>query len=194
MHRDNKKWTAKTSFVESQIEEMNVNKTMEIKYKLIDINKYEVEELLEENTLLANAMILEKCKNNEEVLTSIKMIAQNQKYDKKIHKLKRLVVYLYADIEQEKLKEILNLIEESESEEKMSTIAERLKKEFHNERKEGRKEGMKEGMQKGIQEALGSIIKNMLQLNQDDKTIMKFTNAKKEDIEKVKINLGMLAK
>ena len=190
MHRDNKKWTAKTSFVESQIEEMNVNKTMEIKYKLIDINKYEVEELLEENTLLANAMILEKCKNNEEVLTSIKMIAQNQKYDKKIHKLKRLVVYLYADIEQEKLKEILNLIEESESEEKMSTIAERLKKEFHNERKEG----MKEGMQKGIQEALGSIIKNMLQLNQDDKTIMKFTNAKKEDIEKVKINLGMLAK
>ena len=47
MHRDNKKWTAKTSFVESQIEEMNVNKTMEIKYKLIDINKYEVEELLE---------------------------------------------------------------------------------------------------------------------------------------------------
>lgn len=68
----------------------------------------------------------------------------------------------------------------------MSTIAERLKKEFHNERKEGRKEG--------IQETLGSIIKNMLQLNQDDKTIMKFTNAKKEDIEKVKINLGMLAK
>ena len=39
-----------------------------------------------------------------------------------------------------------------------------------------------------------SIIKNMLQLNQDDKTIMKFTNAKKEDIEKVKIDLGMLAK
>ena len=38
------------------------------------------------------------------------------------------------------------------------------------------------------------VIKNMLQLEQDDTTIMKFTKAKKEDIEKAKTELGMTIK
>lgn len=38
-------------------------------------------------------------------------------------------------------------------------------------------------------ETIITIIKNMLQLNQDENTIMKFTNAKKEDIERAKKEL-----
>ncbi len=43
------------------------------------------------------------------------------------------------------------------------------------------------GKKAGIME----IVKNMLLLNQDEKTIMKFTKVKKEDIEKVKKELNM---
>ena len=38
-------------------------KAMDFKYKLIDINKYDIKELLNRNTMLANVMILEKCMN-----------------------------------------------------------------------------------------------------------------------------------
>lgn len=187
LYTGNQKWTANLSFSENHpIKEDIEIKPVDVKYKLIDVNKYEIEELLKEKTMLANTMILEKCKNNEEVLKSIKKIVEQQKGEKQLKELKRVVLYLYEDVPLENLQEIIKLIEESESEENMSTIRERLRDEYINERKEGRKEG--------IQETIMLIIKNMLQLNQDDKTIMKFTNAKKEDIEKVKINLGMLAK
>ena len=72
----------------------------------------------------------------------------------------------------------------------MSTIRERLRDEYINERKRGRQEGRQEGIVEGIM----LVIKNMLQLEQDDTTIMKFTKAKKEDIEKAKTELGMTIK
>lgn len=187
LYTGNQKWTASIAFSENQVEEEGSDeKLIDAKYKLIDVNKYEIEELLEERTMIANAMILEKCKNNEEVLKSIKEIVEKQKGKKQLKKLKRVVLYLYKDVPMENLRKIIKLVEESECEENMSTIRERLRDEYINERKEGKKEG--------IQEAIMLVIKNMLQLNQDDKTIMKFTNAKKEDIEKVKISLGMLSK
>ena len=40
-------------------------------------------------------------------------------------------------------------------------------------------------------ETITNMIKNMLKLNQDEEFIMKCTNAKKEDIEKVKKELKM---
>ncbi len=38
----------------------------------------------------------------------------------------------------------------------------------------------------GKKETIIEIVKNMLKLNQDENTIMKFTNAKREDIEEAK--------
>ena len=36
-------------------------------YNLIDINKYSKEELLEDDLVITKAMMIEKCKNNEEL-------------------------------------------------------------------------------------------------------------------------------
>lgn len=80
LYTGNQKWTASIAFSENQVEEGGSDeKLIEAKYKLIDVNKYQIEELLEESTMIANAMILEKCKNNEEVLKSIKEIVKKQK-------------------------------------------------------------------------------------------------------------------
>ena len=57
---------------------------------------------------------------------------------------------------------------------------------------EGKKEGKREGRKEGRKEGILEIIKNMLKLNQDEKTIMKFTNAKQADIEQAKKELQML--
>ena len=53
-------------------------------------------------------------------------------------------------------------------------------------RKEGLQEGKREGVRVGKKETIIEIVKNMLKLNQDENTIMKFTNAKREDIEEAK--------
>ena len=60
-------------------------------------------------------------------------------------------------------------------------------------RNEAKKENKlrKEGKKLGKKETILEIIKNMLELNQDEKTIMKFTKAKKSDIEKAKKELQM---
>ena len=58
-------------------------------------------------------------------------------------------------------------------------------------RSEGIAVGRTEGRLEGILENMVNVIKNMLQQNVDEEKIMKYTNAKKEDIEKVKKELGM---
>ena len=65
----------------------------------------------------------------------------------------------------------------------MEELKERLEKYERNLRAKERKKGEKQ--------AIMSIIMNMIKLNQDEKTIMAFTNVKKEDIQKVKIKLGI---
>ena len=64
-------------------------------------------------------------------------------------------------------------------------------------RKEGREEGItlgkKEGRNAGIKETITNMIKNMLKFNEDEETIMKYTNVKKEEIEKIRKELGMQA-
>ena len=61
-------------------------------------------------------------------------------------------------------------------------------------RNEKRKEArlIRKGRSEGRTDGTLEIIKNMLRLKQDEKTIMRFTNAKQSDIEKAKRELQML--
>ena len=58
--------------------------------------------------------------------------------------------------------------------------------------KEGRKEGRKEGVKEGVKETIRLIVVNMLKENQDENTIMRYTNANKEEIEEIRreVQLG----
>ena len=53
------------------------------------------------------------------------------------------------------------------------------------------KENIEKGRRTGIIEAVSVMIRNMLKYNEDDETIMKYTNAKKEDIDRVRKELNM---
>ena len=104
---------------------LNFN-SLETKFKLIDINNFEIEALLNLKSMIANTMVLEKSKNNNEVIENLKKITKNLTNKKSETKeLKQIVSYLYEDMKN--IKEILNLIKESEDDENMSTVTERLK-------------------------------------------------------------------
>jgi len=174
LYTGNAKWKASNSFAMSQIyREGYENEIIDLSYKLIDVNKYEVETLLQCKTLLGNVMILEKCKNNQEAIECLKKIIENNK-GKDMEKLKRIILYLYEEIEEESKKEIIKIFEESESEEKMSTIQERIGAEFRNERRIG------------IREGIAQTIARMLKMNFEDDIIKQATGAKTQEIERIR--------
>jgi len=117
LYTGNQKWNSSNSFAELQEGESKSEiDSIEVKYKLVDVNEYEIEELLKENTLFANAMILEKCKNNEEVMKALSSIRKNIKNNKQLKELKRIVIYLYENEDETTLKQIIKILEESELE------------------------------------------------------------------------------
>lgn len=90
--------------------------------------------------------------------------------------LASLVKYVFSKIAEDE--EIFKLINEKESM-PMEDWIERMKV---NRKKEDRKL---------VKDTIMEIVKNMLKANQDDNTIIKFTNVKKEDIDQIRKKLEM---
>ena len=196
-----RKWTVATDFSDTQkVEERYKEYKIKLKYKLIDISEYNKKELIEKDTKISNMMLLEKCKTKEEVLETLIELIIKAKNEERIEWIKGLVEYVFPDILGEDRGRLLKMIEKKEKR-KMEDLVERIKK--YEEMREkrligkGREEGIavgrKEGRNAGIKETITNMIKNMLKLNQDEELIMKCTNAKKEEIEKIRKELGMQA-
>ena len=132
-------------------------------------------------------MILEKSKNNEEVLENLKEIIKNIKNNKQLYELKRIISYLYENEEEAYKREIIKIIEESESEENMSTVAERIGKELI----EGRRKAREEGIAQGILKNLRDIVQKMIKMNFEDSTINQVTGAEKSEIEKIRKEMSL---
>ena len=170
LYTGNNRWTAKTKFSECQRIEISEEKVIEFKYNLVDINKYEIGEILKERTKLSNALILEKCKNNEEVIKNIKKIVEEQN---EINELKKLVKYLYGNFEDEKIKKIIEELEESESGGEMSTIAERLEREYKN----------------SFAQGVRNTIEKLIEENMSDEFIKRITGYDDKQIEEIRNEL-----
>lgn len=176
-----RKWKAEKEFERKQKLSEEEYKEYKIKfsYKLVDINKYSEEELLRQQTNLANIMLIEKSKNKEEMVENIRKIIENTKDINKIIELRKYIVYVQEKALEEKEEEILKMIEEKVGNDKMSTLIERLKKENEEIRKEGRLE------------ELITTIKNMLKYGEAEEKIKKYTNATDEQIEQGKKELKL---
>lgn len=197
------KWNVKTNFSETQktyegYEKYKIN----LNYKLIDINKYSKEELLKKDTKLASMMIFEKCKTKEELKNEIIEMVLRAEDKERINWIKQMIKYVFVDKLGEDAIKILEILEKGVTNE-MEDLFERIeineariRKNLINKGKAegiavGKTEGRAIGRLEGILENMMNIIKNMLQQNEDEEKIMKYTNAKREDIEAAKKELGM---
>lgn len=179
LYTGNKEWTSSNSFANIQDGESKgyIDK-IDVRYKLVDVNQYKLEEFLKQNTMLTNVMMLEKCKSNKEVLTCLGKIRKNTDDNKQLQKLKRIVSYLYENEDERTLKEIIKILDESESERNMSTIAERIGKELANERRAAKVEGVFQGVKQ--------IVEQMVKMNFEDAIIKEVTGAKESEIAKIR--------
>ena len=181
LYTGKQKWTPRKSFAEAQVGETNTD-VIDIKYRLVDINEYSVEKLLMEKTMLANAMILEKCVKTEDVINNLGKILKNTPKGKARENLKRIVMYLYEDMTEERKNEILKLIEESEGEENM-LAAKRI---IMEDRRNCIAQGVAQGVAQGILKGISQTIERMVKMNFGDDVIEQATGAKKSEIEKIR--------
>ena len=232
VYTGSKKWNVGINFSNMQISKEEYQKykldqkyefykefLIKQKYKLIDINQYTKQELINKNTKMSNMLIIEKCNTKEELIKTLLDLVKITEDKKMLKWLEKVVRYILPDMLGEEKDMILENIRRKEvgnmeyydngwcsritRNEKRKEA--RLIRKGRNEgiiegkiegkmegKVEGKKEGKREGKREGRKEGILEIIKNMLKLNQDEKTIMKFTNAKQADIEQAKKELQML--
>ena len=131
--------------------------------------------LLKSKSMFGYGMLIEKSKNKEDLRNNINLIIRQTENKYELEELSDIINYILNDIlEETEQEDLLNKIYRKVGENSMSTLYDRLLAETKNTLKQGRMEGIM------------SIIKNMLSMNFDDQTILKATNVKKEELEKIK--------
>ena len=149
-------------------------------FNLIDINDFSEEELLEDDIFITKMMLVEKCKDETEIIKTLEKITKIIKTeDKSI--FGRIVKEIWVlRIGEENANKILEKIEEGSG--NMMAVMEMLIAENEKYINIGRQEGRQEGKMQKLKE----IVQKMLAENFSKDTIVKITGLKKEEIEKLK--------
>ena len=107
------KWKISKKVKEKQISNYVLERyEINLEYNLIDINKYQKQNLLEQNTIFAYAMIIEKSKNKVELINNLNLIIQESKNKQSIEKVQHIINYLLSNVLENDMKqEILQKID-----------------------------------------------------------------------------------
>lgn len=160
-------------------------------YNLIDINKYSKEELLEDDLVITKAMMIEKCRNNEELKKNLVKIIDKVVKEEDLNKMQRIInLILRRKLGNEVTDNLLSKINNKrKGVDYMLAVLERIEREDRqireNYRMEGIKEGINKGISKGISKAKLEIAKEMLKEKIDINKICKCTKLSKDEIEKI---------
>ena len=148
-------------------------------FNLIDINDFGEEELLEDDIFITKMMLVEKCKDETEIIKTLEKITKIIKTeDKSI--FGRIVKEIWVlRIGEENANKILEKIEEGSG--NMMAVMEMLLAENQKYINIGRKEGTQEGKKKIME-----IVQRMIAENFSKNTIMKITGLKEEEIDRLK--------
>lgn len=170
-----RKWNAELDFANRQYQsEIYREYLIHLQYNLIDIKNYSYEELLDKKSLIASAMILEKCKIAEELEEqTYKIIDIFNETDEK-EKLKEIIINFVKPIVG--IKEASKMIEKinEKEEEGMSPLTKMLVDMKCDATKEGKLE------------AMISAAKKMLKGGEEDEKIIQYTGISRQKIEELK--------
>ena len=176
-----KNWKIPINFSDTQkVEEKYKEYTINLKYKLIDINKYNKEELIKINTKLSSMLLIEKYQTSREIRNILlKLNSINNNKDRKMWLLD-VINYILADTLKEEKQEIIKLILGGEDE--MDEWLERVKRNDEKQRK-GLIKQAKRNVEKKI---MNQLIINMLKYQVTDEKIIQYTGINQEQLEKIK--------
>ena len=181
------KWKIENETIEKQHFFKEV-KLIDGEFNLIDINDFSKKELLEDDIFITKMMLVEKCKDEIEMVQALEKIENKIKEEDK-STFRRIVKEIWSlRIGTENANKILEKIEEGSG--NMMAVMEMLlaenEKYINIGRQEGRQEGRLEGRLEGGKQKIKEIVQKMLAENFTKEMIMKITGLKKEEIEEIK--------
>ena len=181
------KWKIENETIEKQQFFKEV-KLIDGEFNLIDINDFSKKELLKDDIFITKIMLVEKCKDEIEMVQALEKIENKIKEEDK-STFRRIVKEIWSlRIGTENANKILEKIEEGSG--NMMAVMEMLlaenEKYINIGRQEGRQEGMKKGRLEGGKQKIKEIVQKMLAENFTKEMIMKITGLKKEEIEEIK--------
>ena len=180
LYTGRKRWNANKYIKESQ-EKLNGYKEKEFaKYNLVDVNNYEEDELLKEQSFLSKAMLIEKANQLEKLPAIIEKIIEEMNikvntYNKKQKELliKIIKLPLAKRLGKEKIDEFTNKLKEKGGENMLAVL-------------DMVEEENKMLIAKGMKKEQEKIVKKMLEEKVEIAFIEKITGLKAEKIEKIK--------
>lgn len=188
LYTGKKKWNVEKNFSAKIKYSNNQEKYIEMKYELIDINNYEEEELLNKNTAISYAMLIEKAKEREVLMRTLLKISETSDSEKVNKKLVKIIRYILSPILREDTEAISNKFKLKE-EWTMKTLQDYFLAEWAKLKEEKMEEGRKEGIKQGMKEGMKIVVLNMIKNKLEVEKIKKYTGMKEEEIEKIVANM-----
>lgn len=183
LYTGNKKWDAKKYINEIQENLEGYEEVQFARYNVVDVNEFSNDELLNDKTFLTKAMLIEKTKNEQELIKYLENIVIKVNMKKSIYSedIKEILICLINlilkdRIGEEKAEELTKKIKEGD--EKVLAVLEMLERNDKKMFKEGKREGKREEKMK--------IIKAMINENIPIDVIEKITKFSKKEIENLK--------
>ena len=182
-------WRAKTSLgelqedIENGVELILGNEKNVGNYKLIDVKKYNKDELRKSSYILDKAYLFEQLDDVNEIVREFLLSYT------KITKVKRalfekiFILTLSSEVTDDTLNEIIKIAKIGGGEEEVLTMAQQV---VRNEFKMNRREGILEGLEQGLEQGLKQAIKGMIRNNVEDSIIINSTGISKKELEKIK--------
>lgn len=184
LYTGEKKWYLKNEYMKSELktEDKRVNKLgLNVKYNLIDINRLKINDLINDGTLISKAIIIEKCKSEDNVKRYLRTIIRNTKQSQK-EQMERILRYALKQLTNEEnvekyIKELYNKEDKS-----MNLLTANLLKEKQKLIQRGEKLGEKRGEKRGEMIGIKKVAKAMKEKGMEITLISAVTGLKVEEI------------
>ena len=190
LYTGKQKWNVKKYIEEVQEKLEGYEEIKLAKYDVVDVNDFSKEELIKEKSFLSKAMLIEKAKDNKEIIKYLEEIIteinENEEiYAEEIKQLFTIMInqILRIKIGNEKAEEFIKNIKKGKGgKRKMMTVFETIEQDNKRIFRRGKKEGIIQGEINGKLK----VIKNMLKENLPIDLISKITGISQQEINKMK--------
>lgn len=183
LYTGNKRWDAKRYVRDKQEKLEGYDESIFAKFNVVDVNEFDYDVLINDKSFLYKAMLIEKARNNEELVNYLdNIVTKSNSYsdENKVILILIINLLLRKKIGEKKSNELVEILKGED--ENMLAVLDMIEKDnkriFRKGKKEGKIEGKKENQIR--------IAKKLLQMKMPLKQIIEITELSNKDIENLK--------
>lgn len=184
LYTGERNWKIETEYSRKINKYKGSKKYIKLEYELVDINQYTEDELLDKNSILSYAMLIEKNRGKESLLKVLEKISRKCDTNKNKEKMLRIINYILSPILKEDKENVMEKFKIKE-EINMKTAQDYIREEMQEIERRGIEKGRREARKEGIT----SVILNMIKNNMKIEEIKKYTGVEEKEIEKIAANI-----